>query len=154
MGLSTSAGMVIVFIALFSSGIAIYTGLLNNYEIVREAGKERELRLENKVFTDIDILEAEYDRGAKQLKISIENEGDTVLDVSKIDVIIDGLIKTGDIAARTVRIDGATTWNTPSFWPPNSLLNLTINNVNGFPLRVEIVTGNGIFAHTADIKTV
>lgn len=129
MGFSTSAVVVILAASLLYMATMYYPLVERSYNRVLDAEKNlNEFRYE-KLNTKIVITNAEITGG--NLAVTVNNNGSTTLNSSKLNVIHNGTFITSssfDVSKKGV-------------WTPKNSINVTINGVTAG--RVKIITANG-----------
>ncbi|HET6399170.1 MAG TPA: hypothetical protein VFH47_06420 [Candidatus Thermoplasmatota archaeon] len=107
---------------------------------VRKAGEsdaEREQRLQH---TAVRFDSVQYQNGPKRATLTLTNTGQANLDAASVDVLLDGVWRTGDVTSR--RVDNAES----RVWSPQTQLVLVVQNVQADPFRHTVVTGEGFVA--------
>ncbi len=138
MGFSVSmtfAIFLVAFIVLASMLVSSYSYRSN---LVNDAKEVQQERMLNKIQTDFEITDTSYNAEGNFLLIDVNNTGSTVINASKIDVILDGNLKTDSITALT--IDGTAT----SVWAPDECLEINISGISSNPARVKVIAANGV----------
>ena len=125
MGFATSIAVVIIFVSLLITATVYYPLLLNSYKNLEESKNEKhEIQMEQ-LNTAIKIINITGNN------ITVSNNGTTVLNASKSDVLVDGVYTTYTV--------------TPSgFWLPGEN---AVFVVSGNYSRIKIVTENGVSAY-------
>ncbi|VUT27973.1 MAG: hypothetical protein SYNGOMJ08_00531 [Candidatus Syntrophoarchaeum sp. GoM_oil] len=138
MGFSVSmtfAIFLVAFIALSSILVSSYDYRSNLIEDAKEVRQERML---DELQTDFEITGTSYNAVGSFLTVNVNNTGSTVLNASKVDVILNGSLKTGDISS--LMVDGVAT----TIWAPDEMLRINITGVSSNPARVKLIAENGI----------
>lgn len=125
MGFATSIAVVIIFVSLLITATVYYPLLLNSYKNLEESKNEKhEIQMEQ-LNTAIKIINITGNN------ITVSNNGTTVLNASKSDVLVDGVYTTYTV--------------TPSgLWLPGEN---AVFVVSGNYSRIKIVTENGVSAY-------
>lgn len=136
MGFSTVAASIILFAGfLFLSSVVANT-MLEAQRDNSEAERDKELRDQALRSTAIDLDSANWQ--GQRLHVYLINDGDSVLEVEKIQVFMDGVYSTDQI--QITRVDGV---QNIGFWAPGQELYLRIQ-AQPKPDRTYIVTENGV----------
>ncbi|RJS71778.1 MAG: fla cluster protein FlaF, partial [Candidatus Syntrophoarchaeum sp. WYZ-LMO15] len=72
------------------------------------------------------------------LTIDVKNTGSTVLNASKVDVLLDGELETANITS--LKVNGVDS----SVWSPEDTLQIKISGVAANPTRIKVIAENGI----------
>lgn len=144
---SAIAAAVVMLVLLIS--ISMLTGVLeNSYDKVKASQAEKNQQTANATQTDIKIENATYYSSENYLETITKNIGSTVLETSKIDLLVEGEpIEEENIENKIVSGDSNT-----SVWLPEE--NLTLITENIFPekpTRIKIVAEYGISDYTEKI---
>ena len=136
MGFSVSASTAIIFAGLFLATGILYPAMDNGMERVNDAQVDRDqaqLDLRN---TAINITDTDTN------SITVKNTGTTSLDVTEVDLIVDGEYEPRDeFVISNDDSPGS------DLWLPGETI--TINNFSGD--RAKVVTEHGISVFTEDI---
>jgi len=138
MGFSVSmtfAIFLVAFIALSGMLVSSYSYRSNLVDGAKEIQQERML---NRIQTDFEITDTTYNAVGNFLVVDVNNTGSTVLNASKVDVILDGSLKTDSITALT--INGTST----SVWAPDERLQINLSGISSNPARAKVIAANGV----------
>ncbi len=138
MGFSVSMTFAIFLVAF----IALSSILVSSYDyrsnLIDDAKEVRQERMLDELQTDLEITSTSHNAMGSFLTINVNNTGSTVLNANKVDVILDGSLKTGDISS--LMVDGVAT----TVWAPDEPLRINITGVSSNPARVKLIAENGI----------
>ncbi|MFO8109185.1 MAG: hypothetical protein R6U17_01485 [Thermoplasmata archaeon] len=124
MGLSVSAAAGIVLIGFILVFGSMYPALERSQELKNEARIEWLEEQDARNNADMYISKVEHNESSRSLNIISKNIGSTVLRVSEIDVLLNGLYHSEKISASYV--EGV---NNTNLWNPGQELNLTLLDV-------------------------
>ena len=140
MGFSVSASTAIIFAGLFLATGILYPAMDNGMERINDAQVDRDqaqLDLRN---TAIEIEGTDVDANDGDGEIIVKNTGTTSLDVTEVDLIIDGDYQRVGEGGTSVDGDDST-----DLWLPGEQLTLEFE---GSPGRIKVVTEHGISVST------
>ena len=120
MGFSVSATMAIFFAAFLILFSILYSSLNNAFDSVSESFDEKYEYMNDRLDTQITILDVSYQRDANTLDIRVQNTGSKVLEISKVDLILEGIIP----ASFNKSIQGTDT----EVWLPMEVLTITVED--------------------------
>lgn len=137
MGFETAVVIAIFFISALILGTTAYNVISTSEERIDEATELKHDMQVKRLQTDIDIIDIKTDNynGSYDLTVTVTNTGSVVLDSGKLNVIVNGFIKSYYCTPYT------------DTWTPDETKNLTINNIStGIKdkHRVKLTTENGI----------
>lgn len=140
MGFATVATAAILTLAGLIGGTAWVQADHARDDAVREAQSDHDARAVAQQQVDMTLVSAT--KILTTVVVVVANTGDAAIDVSQLDVLVDGQWHTGHI--QSTLIDGAAT----DIWPPLATATITIG---GFGLlevleRIVLVTGEGVMA--------
>ena len=138
MGFSVSASTAIIFAGLFLATGILYPAMDNGMERINDAQVDRDqaqLDLRN---TAIEIEGTDVDANDGDGEIIVKNTGTTSLDVTEVDLIVDGEYRGQDQFDN----DDANS----DLWLPGQTISANLNADSGD--RVKVVTEHGISAAT------
>lgn len=145
MGLSVSAASAVLAIGFVLMTIILVDGYTHSYQELDDATGDRSDRERELLDTAVEIDSARHNNTTKTLTLNVTNGGSSVLDPAEVDLVVDGILLTGNITA--LEVDG-----TPAqAWFPGKTLVIELT-VADPPGRVKVVTGNGVAVYTADIS--
>ena len=130
MGFSTSISIVILFIGLLTIATSSYATIDRSTDLLAEAQVTQHERMLDQLNTKITITGIAI--AGNNVTITVQNEGTTVLDTGKIDVLLDGEYVTPDSI-------------TPSgHWIPDRSIDVLLSDVNPpTNRRIKIIVENG-----------
>ena len=120
MGFSVSATMAIFFAAFLILFSILYSSMNDAFDSVSESFDERYEHMNDKLQTGASILDVTYLRDSDTLEIRVHNTGSTVLDISKVDLILGGVLMT--------TIDKAIDGKTTDVWLPLETLTISVES--------------------------
>jgi archaellum component FlaF (FlaF/FlaG flagellin family) len=136
LGFSTVAVNVIIFAGLLFMAGVVANAVLEAQRDTAEAERDKEARDQMRRSTELRLEDAQFQ--GNRLNVYLMNVGDSVLEVAKIQVMIDGDHSPGTIGLWEV--DGSA-WK--GYWAPGQELYLRIDT-QPEPNRVYIVTETGV----------
>lgn len=145
MGFSVSATYALIALAILAGFGTLYTATHNAGEEVTEGVTDQWEQSQNVAKTDIEIVDAAYNIGTGNLRVSIKNTGNTHLSTAHTDILVDGEYIT--LTPQNTSIEGKTETQT---WAQGENIQITVNVSS--PDRVKVVTEHGVAAFTA-VKT-
>lgn len=132
---SAAIASVILLLAIIASATVIYSTISANYDIIRKAeASKNEIDLEQ-LHTTIKIINVTYSGG--KISINSTNNGSTEINVTDVDLIVDGVYYTDNITSTTISGDNVT------LWLPEETLKIEITS-DSAPSRVKLIAHNGI----------
>ena len=138
MGFSVSMAFAIFLVGL----LALSTILVSSYDyrsgLIDNAERVRHERMVKELQTDLEIITTDYDAVQDILTIDVKNTGSTVLNASKVDVLLDGELETANITS--LKVNGVDS----SVWSPEDTLQIKISGVAANPTRIKVIAENGI----------
>ncbi len=120
MGFSVSATMAIFFAAFLILFSILYSSLNDAFDSVSESFDEKYEYMNDRLDTQVTILDVSYQRDSNTLDIRVQNTGSKVLDISKVDLILEGTIPT----SFNKSIQGTDT----EVWLPMEVLTITVDD--------------------------
>jgi archaellum component FlaF (FlaF/FlaG flagellin family) len=120
MGFSVSATMAIFFAAFLILFSILYSSLNDAFDSVTDSFDDKYDSMDEKLQTQVQILEVYYVKETDSLKVTVQNTGSIVLDMSKVDIIINGSL----VASPSMNVSGKTT----DVWLPLETLTVTVPN--------------------------
>jgi len=140
MGFSTSGSLLLVFFGVMIAVGTVYSVSANTVERVTEATDDQQERLGTVQQSGIEVVDAVYNEsGDEHLVVRVNNTGETTLDATEVDVIVDGEYRGTDDFER-VEVDGTNS----TVWLPGDQLVLEDEDASGAPTRVKVVSGPGV----------
>lgn len=137
MGFSVSGSTAVIFLGLVVSfGIALSAAQTTTSEITQSWNDGASDMLDQKN-TEIEIADASFNSTSSNVTVNVTNTGTTTLDPDKVDLLIDGELKTERDADV---VDAGQT----GVWLPGEKLVLFADRTGGEPDAVIVVTGNGV----------
>ena len=143
MGVSTSASLLVVFIAVFIALGSVFTAGSNAVDTVNDAQGDQYEQHDTVQRMSINVTSATYNSG--DLTIRVNNTGGESLSVNATDVLVDG--EYVSIGTFDATVDGEST----DRWDLEQQLRLTTDSFGTAPDRVKVVTEVGI-AGTAAVE--
>jgi len=141
MGFSVSATFIILLVGSLAMGAILYNNLDPNVEDLKASVEAKEVRVASKEKTVIDIISAHRPGG--MFVVRVMNNGSTVLDPDKVDVLVDGqLIPSKQVVKRVEHQHS-------HLWCPGEVLELRLPIPGLFIGKhsIAIVTENGASAY-------
>ncbi|HID43110.1 MAG TPA: hypothetical protein EYP30_04915 [Archaeoglobaceae archaeon] len=132
---SAAIASAILLVAMVISASIIFSTFSANYEMLKEAEITKNEIDYEQLHTTIDIKNVTYNSGV--IIINATNEGSTVIEADKIDVLINGEFYTDNITSTSV--DGVNV----TIWIPEETLRIEVSSTQ-IPTRVKLVTHNGV----------
>ncbi len=138
-GFSLNVTAAILFTAFIVIASVSYIAVTQGFDTVfsgleKQSSNEEEIRN-----TAIAIEHLDWNKTDKNLHIYATNIGASTLKAGKVSVLVNGIDRTSNIAARSV--DGIST----DVWAPMNVLFLNLTNINA-PFRITVITHNGVKA--------
>lgn len=136
MGFSTIAASVILFAGvLFLSGLAA-NAMLEAQRETSQAERDKTLRDEETRSTQMTLQSSNWQ--GNKLHVYLTNTGDSVLEIARLQIIVDGTLAPGVIGLS--QVDGK---NNVDLWAPGQELYLRLDT-SPKPNRVYVVAENGL----------
>lgn len=120
MGFSVSATMAIFFAAFLILFSILYSSLNDAFDKVSESFDEKYEYMNDRLETEIEILDVFYQRDSNTLEVRVQNTGSKVLDITKVDMVLEGILLTS--VNKTI---GNSTTNV---WLPQEVLTITVDD--------------------------
>lgn len=124
----------ILLIAMAITASMVFNTLSSNYELLRKADIKKEEIDYNQLHTFLSVDNVSYSSGT--VTINATNDGSTVIDTDKLEVLFDGELYTDNITSTT--IDG----KDANIWIPEETLIIEVDSSLN-PSRVKLVADNG-----------
>ena len=137
MGFSVSGSAAVIFVAAFIGFGMFYSAAANGFERVNDAREDQRDRLLDQQNTDISVVSATWNNSDDNLVVTVDNTGSETLSVEATDLLVDNDYQTG--YDTTVDTDPST-----DIWASQERLEITVTSFSSSPLRVKVVTENGI----------
>lgn len=141
MGFSVAVASAILFTAFLVSAAVVYEALNESYRSARTGDEGRLQRDRERQATKIEFVSGDYNNTTSTLNLTVLNNGTAALKVSGTEVLVNGTSVTANITNATV--EGKVT----DIWAPAERLFLSINITASTPLRIKVITGNGVSAY-------
>lgn len=132
---SAAIASAILLVAMVIAASMIFSTLSANYEMLKEAENTKNKIEYEQLHTTITIDNVTYSSGT--VVINATNEGSTVIETDKIDVLINGELYTSNITSTSV--DGVNV----TLWMPDEILRIEVSSAVS-PSRVKLVAHNGV----------
>ncbi len=124
----------ILLIAMAVTASMIFSTLSSNYELLRKADIKKEQIEYNQLHTFLNVDNVSFSSGT--VTINATNDGSTVIQTDKMEVLFDGELYTDNITSTT--IDG----KEANIWIPEETLTIEVNSSLN-PSSVKLVADNG-----------
>ncbi len=118
MGFSVSATMAIFFAAFLILFSILYSSLNDAFDSVSESFDEKYDDMNDRLETHIQVLDIEYMPDSNTLDIRVQNMGTKVLDISKVDLLLEGVLVTP--------VNKTVSGSTSGLWLPREVLTITV----------------------------
>ncbi|MFP3871892.1 MAG: hypothetical protein ACOC55_03275 [Candidatus Natronoplasma sp.] len=143
MGLSVSASAAIVLVGVVLIFGTLYPAIERAQEIEEEARNDWLEWKDQKQRAEMTISDVNYLGAENILNISLNNTGDTVLDINELEVLLDGVYCTDKVTSKIIddQIENTDLWN------PGQKLVLSLEDVEEETNRVLVVSefGSGTY---------
>jgi flagellar protein FlaF len=141
MGFSVSTAFAVIVVAVFVAVSGLHAAASNGLEDVRDAQESQREHRDSVAETSINLTSATLLPSGTdcELRVLVNNTGDTRLSVSDTDLLVDGAYRTG--WEGSARVDGS---DGTDLWPPGTRLNATVDGFASPPERVKVVSGPGV----------
>lgn len=136
MGLSVSGSLAVVIIATFMMFAAIYPAASNVSDSINDARSDIGEIHVGQAKTSINITSINWEPSTKEVNLTVENTGNTVLHVDAISILVDNEYQTESQIESTV-VDGDSSTN---LWHPGEQLTVTTTPSENNPTAAIIVT--------------
>lgn len=137
MGFAPVAAIAILFIA----GLASFVGYNAHADAaaddVRRAEFDARSRATARDQSDMELINAAYSPGQDALTLTVRNTGSSTIDAAGIEIMLDGVRRTQDIA--WIRQGG----DDRRYWPPLVDVSIRLEGVTAEPGRVALFTETG-----------
>lgn len=139
MGFSVSGAMVVILIGMFVAFGLLFPAVVDGIERVGDAQSDRSDRILERMNTDMEVVDTQS-TGGGYFELEVENTGSTPIQLSTLDVIIDGEYTLG----YTTEINDRGT--DTDYWYPGEILIIAEEDADttGNPDRYKLVTATGI----------
>jgi len=141
MGLSVSAASAIFALGFILMMVVVVDSFTDSFQELDDAAQDRNERDGALRDTRITIESVRHFNASKTVMINVTNSGSVSLDPEALDVLIDGMLLTGNITNATV--DGSPA----GAWFPDKMLVVEMD-CTPVPGRVKVVTGLGVADYT------
>lgn len=140
MGFSVAAAGGILVIGFLFCASVVANSYLSTQNEVQASMKEAELRMEQARQGEMQIDGVAYAPGPDEVTIDATNMGSVTYNLTKLDVLVDGVVHTADVTQMEVE-------NTATnVWPPLTALEIIVDNIPSSPSSVQIVAASGVQA--------
>lgn len=140
MGFDVTAVSIIFFVAIVSAGSAWMGAYWKSNESTNEATRAQQSRADEAVHTNLSVSSATYDAGNTRFTVDLKNTGSTVVDVSDMTYLIDGVLVTATSIESAVVLGHATS----DILLPGETLEAKFNPVSSSPSHFKGVSGAGV----------
>jgi len=148
-GVSTIIGTGITLIVLLMAASIFLTSFRSYRQETQKAEEINNERIANTIHTNLEIENVFYYSSGDNLVIKSTNSGSTVLEVSKLLILLDGQrVKDGEIVS--VLVDNVQT----DIWVPEESLEIEVENVFNQPQRIKLVTKYGVSDYFTEVENV
>lgn len=124
----------ILLISVAITASMVFNTLSSNYELLRKADIKKEEIDYNQLHTFLDVDNVSSNSGT--VIINATNDGSTVIQTNKIELLLDGELYTNNITSKEIGGEEA------SLWVPEETLTIEVNSSLD-PSRVKLVADNG-----------
>ncbi|MCB9362135.1 hypothetical protein H6504_01745 [Candidatus Woesearchaeota archaeon] len=127
MGFGTIVASVMMFIAvllLSTTVIVVFKDVVDDSSTSMRIQSEG---LSNNLRTDLDILSAVYDNDTTTTTVTVLNTGKTTLDITRMDVFINGLYVSRNESIRTIQVEPSSEIKNLGLFDPSEILIVTVN---------------------------
>ncbi len=124
----------ILLIAMAVTASMVFSTLSSNYELLRKADIEKGKIEYDQIHTFLNVDNVSFNSGT--VTINATNDGSTVIQTDKIEVLLDGNLYTDNITSTTVQGEDV------NIWIPDETLTIEVNSSLN-PSRVKLVADNG-----------
>lgn len=146
MGFSVSGSWVLIFVGTFAAFGTLYSTTANTAEDYQDAREFQRSHLQEIQGTDVSITAVSLADGVGcGVNVSVENTGETTLDLNETDLLYDNDYQTGWQSSARIEGDGST-----DIWRPGQTLSISDDDLLAAPDRIKFVSGPGI-ADTAEV---
>lgn len=137
MGIGVSAATAILLVGAIYHGGLLLSAHGNADDKVRAATADAEARALVKRVGAIDITTVSHNGGIDRLTVTVENTGGATFNVTKLELLIDGVVETSSITTMTV--EGTVS----NVWAPATTLIVTVDDWPPAPSAVIVVAPSG-----------
>lgn len=144
MGFDVTAANIIFFIAFLGVGSVALGAYWTNADHIEDARRLHAQRSHELAQTNLTVTSASYDMGAQSFTVTVRNSGSTVLDVSDLAYLLDGILVPSTSVA-SVTVVGAPT--PTDVWLPLESVDVELAPVTSSPDTFQLVAANGARAN-------
>ncbi len=138
MGFSVTASNVIFIVAILGVGTVASSHYWTTTKVLEEAKDDRSSLLTDRQHTTMTLVGTpNYQNGPDRYTVTVINDGTTILKVSELDYIVDGVHNT-DVESTTVEGSAST-----DLWMPGETFVLQLRPITSEPDYFAIIAGNG-----------
>jgi len=146
MGFSVSGSWVLIFVGTFAAFGSLYSTTANTAEDYADARELQHQHLEEIQGTALSIRSVSLADGVScGVNVSVENTGETTLDINETDLLYDNEYQVGWQSAAEVDGDDST-----DIWRPGQTLSINDDDLLEAPDRIKLVAGPGV-ADTVEV---
>lgn len=144
MGFDVTAANIIFFIAFLGIGSVSLGGYWANAEQIEEARRIDAQRAQQLAHTNLTVTSATYDSAAARFSVDVRNSGSTVVDLSDLVYLVDGVFVDASAVESlvVVGVSGAT-----DVWLPLETIELDLAPIASSPSAFQLVAANGARAN-------
>jgi len=143
MGFDVTAANIIFFIAALAIGSVALGAYWANAEHVEEARRIEMERAQELAHTNLTVMDASYNAGFDRFTVEIRNSGSTVLDISELVYLIDGVLVEATLVEDLDVIGAGAT----DVWLPLETIEIDFRPVTSSPAAFQLVAANGARAN-------
>lgn len=144
MGFDVTAANIIFFIAFLAIGSVALGAYWSNADHVEDARRLDDERGAELAHSNMTVTSGSYDGGAQRFTVQVKNTGSTVIDLSALGYLIDGvLVADGQLEDLDVVGEGSPT----DVWLPLETIDVDFLPVTSSPDAFQVVAENGAKAN-------
>lgn len=140
MGFDVTAVSIIFFVATLTAGSAWVGAYWKSNETNHDASRDLQQRADDVAHTNLTVTSATYDSGADRFTVEIKNTGSTVVDVSDMVYLVDGVL-VASAAVESVSVVGHAT---SDLLLPAETLEARFLPISDQPTHFKAVAANGV----------
>lgn len=145
LGVSVSVSAIIFFASFALCLSMVFSATQAYYEGIKEAEEQNTQRIQDSLHTAFEVDSAKYNATQKVLALNLTNKGSSTLSTSRLDVLADGVLVTGNITS----IKSGTT--AAGAWYPATYITITVKLAQK-PQRVMVGSEYGVSAFISTIQ--
>lgn len=142
MGFDVTAAYVIFFVAALTAGSAALGAYWTSQDQLESAARAQQRLADERVHTNLTITATSYDAGLDKFSVTLENAGSTIVDISELVYLVDG-VYVPDAQVESALVTGVAATD---IWQPTEEFTAVLTSIVSSPTNFKLVTSSGAAA--------